>query len=103
MGAPSINKPEDSSTVKAEAAKPAAKAAEAVAAPEPKSSAIVGDRTIVFRVGRSIRTVAVHGKRVRTVAKAAGIPIGLSIAGNRIAWAENVAGRGRIRAVTLAP
>ena len=63
----------------------------------------VGDSTIVFRVGRSIRAVAVHGKRVRTVAKAAGTPIGLSIAGNRIAWAENVAGRGRIRAVTLAP
>jgi hypothetical protein len=63
----------------------------------------VGDRTIVFRVGRSIRAVAIHGKRVRPVAKAGGTPIGLSIVGNRIAWAENVGGRGRIRAVTLAP
>jgi hypothetical protein len=63
----------------------------------------VGDSTIVFRVGRSIRTVAVSGKRVRVVAKAAATPIGLSIAGTRIAWAENVAGRGRIRAITLAP
>jgi hypothetical protein len=63
----------------------------------------VSDSTIVFRVGRSIRAVAVHGKRVRTIAKATGSPIGVSIAGNRIAWAENVGGRGRIRAVTLAP
>lgn len=63
----------------------------------------VSDSTIVFRVGPSIRAVAVHGKRVRAVAKATGTPIGVSIAGSRIAWAENVAGRGRIRAVTLAP
>jgi hypothetical protein len=63
----------------------------------------VGDDTIVYRVGRSIRAVAVHGKRVRAIARAAGTPIGLSIADNRVAWAENVAGRGRIRAVTLAP
>jgi hypothetical protein len=63
----------------------------------------VGDTAIVFRVGRSIRVVDVHTKRIRTVAKAAGTPIGLSIAGDRVAWAENVAGRGRIRAITLAP
>ena len=63
----------------------------------------VGDAAIVFRVGRSIRVVDVHSKRIRTVAKAAGTPIGLSIAGNRVAWAENVAGRGRIRAITLVP
>jgi hypothetical protein len=62
----------------------------------------VSDGAIVFRVGRSIRVVDVNTKRIRTVAKAAGMPIGLSIAGNRVAWAENVAGRGRIRAITLA-
>ena len=62
----------------------------------------VSDSTIVFRVGRSIRVVAVHGKRVRTVARATATPIGLSITGSRIAWAENVGGRGRIRAITLA-
>jgi hypothetical protein len=63
----------------------------------------VSDSAIVFRVGRSIRAVAVNGARIRTVARASGTPVGLSIAGNRIAWAENVGGRGRIRAVTLAP
>lgn len=63
----------------------------------------VSDSAIVFRVGRSIRAVGVQSKHVRKVARAAATPIGVSIAGNRIAWAENVAGRGRIRAVTLAP
>jgi hypothetical protein len=62
----------------------------------------VGDRTIVFRVGRSIRAVDVKTKRVRTIARAAATPVGLSIAGRRVAWAENVAGRARIRAITLA-
>ena len=34
-------------------------------------------------------------------AVAAATPIGLSIAGRRIAWAENVGGRGRIQSVTV--
>jgi hypothetical protein len=29
------------------------------------------------------------------------VPVGLSIEGKRVAWAENVGGRGRIRAVYL--
>jgi len=61
-----------------------------------------GDGAVVFRVGHTIRWVDVTTKRVHTVAKAVGTPIGLSIADQRIAWAENVAGRGRIRAYTLA-
>ena len=60
-----------------------------------------GEDAIVFRVGRSIRVVDVKTQKMRTVATAASTPIGLSIAGSRIAWAENVAGRGRIRAITL--
>ncbi|HEY2543573.1 MAG TPA: hypothetical protein VGH92_11035 [Gaiellaceae bacterium] len=71
-----------------------AKAAPAVSA---------GDGAIVFQVGRSIRSVDVATGQVHTVATAAAQPIGLSIAGRRIAWAENVGGRGRIRAITLAP
>jgi hypothetical protein len=35
------------------------------------------------------------------VARAAGTPIGLSLQGDRLAWAENVNGSGRIRAITL--
>jgi hypothetical protein len=62
----------------------------------------VGDNAIVFRVGRSIRVADVKTKRVRTIATAAATPVGLSIAGRRVAWAENAAGRARIRAITLA-
>ncbi len=58
-------------------------------------------RTIVFHVGQSIRVVDLKTGNVSTVAHAAAAPIGLSIEGTRIAWAENVAGKGRIRALRL--
>ena len=57
------------------------------------------DQLIVFRVGRSIRTVEVQSHSAHALATAAGDPIGLSVEGSRIAWAENVKGRGRIRAI----
>jgi hypothetical protein len=69
------------------------------AAPELSTSG----HTIVFRVGRSIRDVNVTTQRIRTLTQAASTPIGLSIEGNRVAWAENVNGRGRIRAIYLKP
>lgn len=62
----------------------------------------VGEHVIVFRVGRSIRTVNIETRHVATVATTAATPVGLSMSGERIAWAENVGGRGRIRAITLA-
>ena len=63
----------------------------------------IGDHVIVFRVGRSIRTVNIDTNQVAAVATAAATPVGLSVAGDRVAWAENVGGRGRIRAITIAP
>jgi hypothetical protein len=57
------------------------------------------DKLIVFRVGRSIRSVTAGSNRVTVLARAAATPIGLSVVGNRVAWAENVNGRGRIRAL----
>jgi hypothetical protein len=39
---------------------------------------------------------------VTTLTEAAGTPIGLSLEGTRLAWAENVGGRGRIRALLVA-
>jgi len=61
----------------------------------------VGTTAIVYRVGRAIKTVDMRTLTVRTLTTAAATPIGLSIAGDRIAWAEDVDGRGRIRAVTV--
>jgi hypothetical protein len=58
---------------------------------------IAGDK-VVFRVGREIRLVDATALRSRRVATAARRPIGLSIEGNRIAWAESSARGGRIRA-----
>jgi hypothetical protein len=59
----------------------------------------LSDRLAVFRVGRSIRAVELDANRVRTLATAATDPIGLSVEGGRVAWAENPKGHGRIRAV----
>jgi Tol biopolymer transport system component len=58
----------------------------------------IGKAGIVYRVERSIYLLS-SGKP-RLVWKASGTPIGLSIEGRRIAWAENVNGRGRIVALT---
>jgi len=59
----------------------------------------VSDRLAVFHVGRSIRAVDLATGRVRSLATAAGMPIGLSVEGTRIAWAENLKHGGwRIRA-----
>jgi hypothetical protein len=60
------------------------------------------DQTIVFRVGRSIRAVDVASRRTRRLARAASTPVGVSLERNRLAWAENVKGKGRIRAVSVA-
>lgn len=55
---------------------------------------------IIFRVGSKIYRVA-GGATPKLVWKARGTPIGLSIEGNRIGWAENVKGSGRILTLTL--
>jgi hypothetical protein len=69
--------------------------------PAGSTALAAGKGVVAFRVGRAIHVVKVATKRVRVIAKAAGMPIGLALDGTRLAWAENVAGRGRIRAVTV--
>ncbi|HEY8316029.1 MAG TPA: hypothetical protein VIG35_04120 [Gaiellaceae bacterium] len=59
----------------------------------------VTDSLAVFRVGRSIRAVELASRRVRTLIKAAATPVGLSIEGTRVAWAENLKHGARIRAL----
>ncbi len=59
---------------------------------------------LVFRIGREIYAFDT-ATRAQVRATAAGTPIGLSIEGNRVAWAENLRSggklHGRIRALTL--
>jgi hypothetical protein len=59
------------------------------------------DQQAVFRIGRFIHVLTFATGHSRTVAQTVGTPIGVSLEGNRLAWAENVKGRGRIRALYL--
>jgi hypothetical protein len=76
-----------------------------VAVPAAATDISTTNKRAVFRVGKSIRTVRVAGGGVKKVATAAKVPIGLSIEGTRVAWAENVkihgSERGRIRKITV--
>jgi Tol biopolymer transport system component len=65
------------------------------------STLAASGRSVVFRAGRGIYVIHARSGRLRLVARAAGTPIGLSIVGRRIAWAENARGGARVRAVTL--
>lgn len=59
----------------------------------------VGSPGAVYAIGNAIYLL--RGQTRQLVARAAAAPIGLSIEGRRIAWAENVHGKGRIRTLTI--
>ena len=59
------------------------------------------DREVVYRVGRSIRAVDIGTAKSQVLTRAAATPIGLSVEGRRVAWAENLKGSARIRALYL--
>ena len=63
----------------------------------------VSDRLAVYRVGRTVHAVNLTTSRDRTVVKTASEPVGLSLEGTRLAWAENLKNGGRIRALYLKP
>lgn len=72
------------------------------AVPVPKATAAsltASDDLIVFHVGRSLRAVSVATHRVRVLARAAALPVGVSLEGHRLAWAENLPHAARIRAL----
>ncbi len=71
----------------------------APAATVPSLSA--NDQVAVFRIGRFLHVLTYATSHSRTVAETSGTPIGVSLEGSRLAWAENVGGRGRIRALML--
>jgi Tol biopolymer transport system component len=61
-------------------------------------------RWVVYTTGtRTIRAVDLRTLRTTTLAVARRAPLGLSVSGRRVAWAENVAGGGRVVALSLAP
>jgi len=65
------------------------------------SISMSGD-TLVFSVGGGkIETMDANTGAQRVLAVSPGAPIGLSVAGKRVAWAVNVHGHGRVLALTL--
>jgi hypothetical protein len=52
-------------------------------------------------MARSIFAVDAARGRPHRIARAAATPIGLSVVGRRIAWAENLGRKARVRALTL--
>lgn len=59
----------------------------------------VGTPGAVYAVGSTIYLL--RAQQPQLVTRAGGAPIGLSMEGRRVAWAENVHGHGRIKTVTL--
>jgi hypothetical protein len=57
---------------------------------------------VVYRSGRVISMLDQRGTS-HVLARASGQPLGLSIEGRRVAWAENVEGRGFVRALMTGP
>ena len=55
----------------------------------------------VYRIGTTVYFLGAHELSIRVLWKTTGTPIGLSIEGKQVAWAENVKGRGGIVALTL--
>jgi hypothetical protein len=59
------------------------------------------DKVIVYRVGRVVHAIDVETAQTRTLLTAPTTPIGLTLDGGRLFWAENVRGKGRIRSLGL--
>jgi hypothetical protein len=59
------------------------------------------DQVAVFRIGRFLHVLTFATGHSKTVAETVGKPIGVSLEGSRLAWAENIRGHGRIRALFL--
>ena len=63
--------------------------------------AAASDQLVVYRVGRVVKGIDVVTGAISRLVTTDATPIGLSLEGSRLAWAENVRGQGTIRAVFL--
>jgi hypothetical protein len=61
----------------------------------------VSGHAIVLHRGKTILAVDTGTRQIRDLALVSSPPVGLSIEGDRVAWAEKVGNRGAIRAVTV--
>jgi Tol biopolymer transport system component len=72
----------------------------AAAVPASVRSVSAAGRTVVFATGHVIRRLDARTGAVTALANASRTPVGLTIEGRRVAWAENGRGGARIRAFT---
>jgi len=72
----------------------------AAAVPSRVDALSAAGRNVVFATGHAIRRLDARTGVVSTLATAGRTPIGLTIEGRRVVWAENIRGVARIRAVT---
>ncbi len=72
-----------------------------LAAPGTAPSLSAFGELVVFRSGRNVRLLDAAAGTARLLARAAATPIGLSIEGGRVAWAESFADHGQVRAVRV--
>jgi hypothetical protein len=72
-----------------------------VQVPRASSAISIAGNRVVFHTGRTIRLLDVRTGRTSTLATAASSPIGLAIEGTRVAWAERLRDRARIRVITF--
>jgi hypothetical protein len=73
-----------------------------VRVPESTSTRLAAsDRIIVYSVGKVLHAIDVADGMVRRLLTAPAAPVGLSIAGDRVLWAENLDGRGRVRSLIV--
>lgn len=59
------------------------------------------NRLVVYRVGRTLHGISLRTGRIRTLTHTAVTPTGLSLAGSRLAWAENRGPTGRVRTLSV--
>jgi hypothetical protein len=59
------------------------------------------DRLIVYRVGRLLRGISTRTGHNSVLAKTGPSPVGISLAHGRLIWAENHAGAGRLRSLSV--
>jgi hypothetical protein len=72
----------------------------AAAVPSRVGSLSAAGRNVVFATGHAIRRLDARTGVVSTLATAGRNPVGVTIEGRRVVWAENVRGTARIRSVT---
>jgi hypothetical protein len=65
------------------------------------SDLVASGHWLVFRTGNAIRLLDTRSRKISVAAIVKGTPIGLSVSGKRVAWAEILRGGSRIRSLIL--